>query len=184
MERRLPNSSWCPMNDFVRGFPNIDVLNSESNKGYLPQPIPIPRDDEIKKLLLETINEGFVARLRGALQEGHAAVLRAFAERMASLAVRLTDEQTLRLGLIALLLTWNGPDSRNTLLEFPLFYDAITRLGLAGDQFVVALRPVLGDELIAPFASFLSRPEAAKTLQSMGYAVGADNDGFRYLRKW
>jgi hypothetical protein len=35
----------------------LDVLNPDENKRSLPRPIPVARDDEIKKLLLQIIDQ-------------------------------------------------------------------------------------------------------------------------------
>jgi hypothetical protein len=107
-----------------------------------------------------------------------------FSERMASFAIRRVDEETLRLGLQALLLAWRGPDSRGTLVVFPLFYDAIGKLGVNSELFVSSLRRISGDELISPFTTFLSRPGSSSNLATVGYVEGSDSDGFRYLREW
>jgi hypothetical protein len=172
------------MNETPSGQIAFDVLSADSNKGYLSKPIPGPRDEEISILLRQIIEQRLIARVRHTLLEEPAMVLRAFAERMASAAVRQVDSEILRMGLIALLLAWRGPDCRNTLVIFPLFYDAILKLGLDRDPFIASIRRVLGDELISPFIDFLDRPEGAKSLQAMGYIEGSDGDGFRYVRNW
>jgi hypothetical protein len=118
------------------------------------------------------------------LQEGYDVVLRVFAERMASAAVREKDPSLLRLGLIALLLSWSVSDYRESLMVMTLFYDAVGRLGLDMDSFTTEIRETIGDGLLTPVAQYLKRSEKNKSLQSMGYSAGADSDGFRYLRNW
>jgi hypothetical protein len=132
----------------------------------------------------ESIFEAPSIPLAQRLKDGHGAVLRAFAERMASAAVRNGDQGLLRKGLIALLLSSRSPDFRDTLMIFPLFYHAARRLGLDLGPFLDSIRQTIGDPFSAPFAEFLKRPETNKSLQVMGYAEGADNDGFRYIRNW
>ena len=163
---------------------NLDLLSPEANRAYLPQPIPAVRDGEIGMLLSQMVESKFLARFHDRLEDGHSLVLRAFAERMASAAVRNRDVASLRLGLIALLLSWRGPDSRDTLTVFPLFLDAISRLDLNLRSFVTSIRQDVGDQLIGPLAEFLKRNEVNRSLQVMGYAEGADDDGFRYIRNW
>jgi hypothetical protein len=163
---------------------NLDVLEPDANLGYLPQIIPTTRDGEIEKLLSRVIDEKCVARFARLLQDGHAVVLQVFAERMASVAVRSHDVAALQLGLIALLLSWRGPDSRDALTVFPLFYDAITRLGIELPSLVASIRQTIGDQMADPLVEFLKRSESDKSLQAMGYAEGADRDGFRYIRSW
>jgi hypothetical protein len=163
---------------------DLNVLEPDANQGYLPRAIPTSRDDEIARLLSQVLAEDRVAQFARQVGEGHSAVLRAFAERMATAAVRRQDPALLRLGMIALLLPWPGPDSRETLLIFPLFYDAIQRIGFDGESFIAAIRQLVGDQPIAPFVQFLQRSEPSKSLEAMGYAVGSDQDGFRYVRNW
>jgi hypothetical protein len=172
------------MSGIARDGLNLDVLEPAVNRGYLAQAIPTARDAEIGGLLSRVMEEHHVARFMRCLQDGHAIVLRVFAERMASEAIRNRDAAVLRLGLIALLLSWHGPDSRETLMVFPIFYDAVRRMGLDLTLLVASIRETIGDQLAAPFVEFLQRSESDKSLQAMGYAEGADNDGFRYQRNW
>jgi hypothetical protein len=164
--------------------PSLNVLDPGANRGYLPQGIPTARDDEISDLLSKVIVEQRIVQFTRNLKDGHGAVLRAFAERMTSAAVRNGDQGLLRKGLIALLLSSRSPDFRDTLMIFPLFYHAAGRLGLDLGPFLDSIRQTIGDPFSAPFAEFLKRPATNKSLQVMGYAEGADNDGFRYIRNW
>jgi hypothetical protein len=163
---------------------NLGILTPDLNRAYLPQPIPTARDGEICTLLSLTIADHRVARFAHCLEDGHAMVLRAFSERMASAAVRARDPEKLRLGLIALLLAWPGPDSRDSLTILPLFCDASGILGLDSASFVATVRQSIGDQLSAPFVEFLTRSDKNQSLKSMGYSRGADKDGFRYIRNW
>lgn len=159
-------------------------LERAENRGYLQQQIPAPRDDEIAKLLLTVIRESRFARFSHALNEGHAVVLRVFAERMATAAVRNNDANALELAMISLLLSWRSPDCRETLVVFPVLYDAMRRLGVDVDSFVTEIRQVVGDQRIEPLTRFLDRSERNKSLAVMGYTVGIDTEGFRYMRNW
>jgi hypothetical protein len=163
---------------------DLDILRPEANIAYLPRPIPVSRDSEIRDLISRVIAGQRIARFRQCIDEGHANVLRVFAERMASAAVRNNDPQTLNIGLIALLLAWSGPDSRDALSVLPLFYDATHLLGRQPTTLVDSLRQTIGDALVAPLSHFLTRSEANKSLHVMGYGTGADEDGFRYIRNW
>jgi hypothetical protein len=163
---------------------DLEVLEPDANRGYLPQPIPIARDSEITKLLLQIIDEHHWVLFTRHILDGHALVLRAFAERMASAAVRNRNPELLRVGLIALLLSWRGADLRETLTVCPLFCDAARRIGVDLAVVVASIRQMIGDEPAAPFIEFAKRSESSKSLQAMGYAAGADDEGFRYLRNW
>lgn len=162
----------------------LEVLEPEANQGYLPRPIPDPCDNEISDLLRRTIEQQTVAVFTRLVQRGHGIVLATFAERMASAAIRNTDPTTLRLGLIALLLSYRSADSREALTIFPLFCDALQKLGLDQTLFVSEIRSTIGDQLADPFVEFLKRSERDRSLEAMGYSEGTDSGGFRYVRNW
>jgi len=163
---------------------NFEILEPGANEGYLPLPIPAKRDFEISTLLREVIEQEQLVRFKRLILEGHGLVLMAFAERMASAAVRNHDQEALRLGLIALLLSWQAADSREPLAICPLFYDAARRMELDLKVFFASIRLSTGDQILAPFIEFGNRSERNMSLTSMGYAAGEDDDGFRYLRNW
>lgn len=163
---------------------DLNILEPNANRGYLAQPIPAPRDDEIVALLSQVVTESRLARFARQLMEGHAVVLRVFAERIAATAVRNSDPALLRLAVIGLVLSWRGPDCRETLVVFPVLYDAIRRIGMEIGPFVASIRQAVGDQLATPLTEFLKRSERDKSLQAMGYTAGTDHDGFRYVRNW
>jgi len=161
---------------------DLEPLNLDQNLGYGPKPIPVSRDQEIGDLLSRCIASQTLARLHRSIQDGHAMVLRAFAERTASAAVRSGSATQLRIGLVALLLTLDGAEARDGWTILPLFYDAIARLRLDPSVFIESVRQTIGDRLVVPFAEFLRRSD--KSLKAMGYSAGTDADGFRYVRNW
>jgi hypothetical protein len=171
--------NWSSCDEF-----NLNILRPGDNLAYLPKPIPAPRDREIFDLLLRVIADHSVARFKACIDDGHANVLSAFSERMASKAVRNKDSDVLSLGLIALLVTWHETDSRESLPIMALYCDAALLLGLKTKSLVDSVKQGLGDVLIEPLVAFLARSEADRSLQVMGYSRAADEDGFRYLRNW
>lgn len=172
------------MNNTSANSVDMRILEPDANRGYLPLPIPAPRDGEIVSLLSRVIAENKLARFARDLAEGHTIVLRVFAERVATAAVRNSDTALLRLAMIGLLLSWRGPDCRETLVVFPVIYDAIRRLGADIESFVGSVRETAGDQLTAPWVEFLRRSEHDRSLKAMGYTTGTDSDGFRYMRNW
>jgi uncharacterized Zn finger protein (UPF0148 family) len=172
-----------PRDARVRDELDLRALQTEVNLGYLPQPIPTARDAEIRALMSQVMDSRSIARFSNRLRDGESTVLEAFAERMATLAVRNRDPTILEAGLIALLLS-PSPDSRESLIVFALFCDAIVRLGIDHSTLIASLRSTLGDRLATPFLELLKRPEHNRSLHSMGYVEGADADGFRYIRTW
>jgi len=161
---------------------DLDVLSPENNTGYLPRPIPVIRDGQIADLLSRSMAEYSLARLSLRLTDGHAMVLRAFAERMASAAVRNRSPEQLRIGLIALLLGIGRADLREGLAVLPLFHNGLLKLHIDPPAFADSVRQTVGDRLADPFVQFMNR--ADKTLEAMGYQEGVDTDGFRYVRSW
>lgn len=161
---------------------DLGVLDPNLNIGYLPKPIPQPRDHEIEDILAQHMACGSFARLCHSISRGNARVLHAFAERMATAAIRNNSPGQLNFGLIALLLGQAASDSRDGLTVFPLFLDAMTKLRLDPHEIAESVRQAIGDRLTAPLVEFMKRSD--KSLQSMGYSEGADDDGFRYIRNW
>jgi hypothetical protein len=133
---------------------------------------------------LQIIAENRISEFKHEVQAKHSSVLKVFAERMATAAVRDQAPDTLLLALIALLLAWAGPDERDLLLVFPLVYDAAGRLDLDKESFFGSVSKTVGDQVYSPWANFLGRSEHNKSLEVMGYTVGSDKDGFRYKRNW
>jgi hypothetical protein len=161
---------------------DVAMLNPSENIGYLSKPIPDSRDLEIGNLLRRYLFDRSLLHLRRCINDDHARVLRAFAERSASGAVRNNDPEQLRVGLIALLLALSQTESREGLMILAVIYDAMLRLRLEPSAFSDSVRQVVGELLISPFANFMTRSD--KTLRAMGYEEGADSDGFRYVRNW
>lgn len=171
--------SDTPINAF-----DIGILEPAVNRDYLPQPIPSPRDNEIVGLLSQVVAENRVAQFARQVKHGHAVVLRVFAERAAATAVRNSDPPLLRMAMIGLLLSWSELDSRETLIVFPVLYDAILRMGIDVEIFAASIRRTVGDQLALPLENFLKRSEHNKSLESMGYTTEGDGGGFRYVRTW
>ena len=161
---------------------DLYVLDPDQNIGYLPNPIPVARDRQISDFLWHCMRNETLAKLHRSIQDGHAMVLRAFAERMASAAIRNSSSRELHLGLVALLLTLREGDVRDGLTILPLFYDAMVKLRLDPSAFSESVRQAVGDRMVMPFVEFLRRPD--KNLDAMGYREGVDSDGFRYVRDW
>lgn len=168
-------------NDLIEGL-DLDILSPEQNCGYLPKPIPNSRDHDIVDLLSRCMASQTLPRLQRSIRDGQAMVLRVFAERMASAAIRNTSATQLRLGLVALLLTFEQAEARDGFAILPLFNDAIERLHLDPSGFTESVRQTVGDRIAMPFTEFQRRSD--KSLQAMGYGEGMDGDGFRYVRNW
>lgn len=164
---------------------DLDILDVKSNAGYLDRPLPSPRDDEITALLDRARDDGQLIQLAELVRPAQDAVLRAFAERMASLAVRTGDPVTVRNGLLAAAIAIVVPDVdvREVLLVLPLLWHSAQRLALdpaeefeaTAEEFPPAARAL---------RQFIARKPADQRIGAMGYVESADDSGFRYARTW
>lgn len=154
--------------------PDPAILDPAANAGYLDWPLPSTRDTEIGELL--------ATRPAPELGESSGRVLLVFAERMAALAVRDRDPDTLRRGLRAAAVAAEvESDSRGVVLVLPTLWHSAGLLGLDRAAEFTAFADQTGGELVAGFAG--RRPED-QTLECMGYVEVDDADGFRYQRTW
>jgi hypothetical protein len=158
--------------------PAVHVLDPASNEGYLSRPIPVARDTEIRDLLAATSPQALAA----VLDQSHAPVLLAFAERMAALAVRRHDPDVLRDGIRAAAAAFEVADEREALLVLPLLWRSAELLGL--DPAAELTGPPSGTGAPGALADFATRQPEDRTIQVMGYRESADDDGFRYERTW
>lgn len=156
---------------------NVSVLDPRANEGYLEWPLPSTRDDEIARLidhLIRSAGEGLVPV--------HGEVLVAFAERMASLARRNRSPETIRYGLLSLVLAWPIIEPQEGIVVLPLLWRSAEVLGLdPAEEFRSAAAAAdNGRELL----DFLRRDQRDRTIESMGYSEAETIDGFRYVRTW
>lgn len=162
---------------------DLDRLEADRNPGYLPRPIPQPLDEEIRGLLAPVLDGGW-SDLRARVAPEHHSVLRVFAERMASLAVRRRDPGLLKLGLVALALAGLDSGSREALAIVPLVYRSAERLDVDPDGLFEEVARHVGDAAAAQLRAFPQRGPHARSIGAMGYEEARDEDGFRYLRTW
>lgn len=164
---------------------DLDPLDVRSNAGYLDRPLPSPRDDEITALLDRARHDGQLVRLVELARPGQDAVLGAFAERMASLAVRTGDPAMVRHGLLSAAIAIVAPDVdvREVLLILPLLWHSAARLELdPATEFQATAEefPPAATQL----RQFVARKPQDRRIEVMGYVESADDGGFRYARTW
>jgi catechol 2,3-dioxygenase-like lactoylglutathione lyase family enzyme len=171
------------------GAPQIDlgVLDRERNHGYLEAALPSGRDEQVAALVRAVA--GATPERRDAtvdrLGPASSGTLLAFAERMASLTVRLGGGAAAGEGLLAVGLAWRRcRDVRAAIPVLAVLYDAARRTGAdAAALFEDAARALPPD--VAPaLRDFLTRPDLAEIAETMGYALRSDRDGPRYARLW
>ncbi|HEX2203894.1 MAG TPA: hypothetical protein VHG91_11375 [Longimicrobium sp.] len=154
--------------------------------GYLRQPLPAAADAPPERLarLFAGAPPEARAQMSGLVTQRVADFLLAFAERMASLAVRERSPDRLRLGLAAVALEDFRYDSREDLLVLAPLYHAAGKIGAdPRDLFdeAAALAPGAGADGLR---SFLRHRDLHRILDALGYRESADADGFRYERTW
>jgi len=160
-----------------------DLLGSDQAIGYGPRPLPDPLDEKIRHLIEARERAGRLPDLAGALSLRQARVLLAFAERMASLAVRSADPAVLRQGLLAWSVGAPAEDPRDAVLILPLLWSAAEKLRLdpaAEFRAAAGRAPASSPGL----ESFASRSPENRRIEAMGYVESADAGGFRYQRTW
>lgn len=164
-----------------------DAFLGENNRGYVDVPIPSARDQELGAYLGELARGGPAAAAGAARLVGPAytATFVAYAERMASLAVRLASVAPARLGVLAIGLCWSrAADVRTAIPVLGVLFDGIRRAG--GDPREI-FREVaeLGPPDAAPvLRDFLGRVDLDEIAEEMGFSARQDRDGFRYRRNW
>jgi hypothetical protein len=161
---------------------DLEVLELEHNRGYGPRPIPVDRDSEIDEVVRRGLTAAGYAQLRAAVAPGHHAVLRAWAERMASFAVRQASAEPLAPALVALALGGLDDGSREALAVLPLVYRSAELVGEDPAGLFQRAAAAVGETAAAELRRFLTRGD--RSIRSMGYVEDTDEDGFRYRRTW
>jgi hypothetical protein len=157
-------------------------LDPLANKGYLSHAIPAPRDGQIADLLRTVESAAKFRKLESKLTSGRKQVLRVFAERMATQAVREKDLLKIYLGLIALALGGLSTEEREAILVLPLLYRATELLGRDSTELFEKAVDVVDSTSASFLRSFLMR--ADKSIEQMGYVETLEPDGFRFERRW
>jgi hypothetical protein len=145
-------------------------------------PFPDPRDKELDGFV-DKIRKGGPAAVKGAIErasEQGRSVLRAYAGRAATRAVRDGDPDRLRSGLVALVLGGLDHNSRDALTRMPLIEDAARRLGVTFEHLIEDAADTVGHPGSVNLVLWLSRKPEDRTLESMGYEASRDESGFRY----
>lgn len=163
----------------------LSLLDSANNEGYGSSRLPCVRDEEIAAFVGQIDGPGPFAQAKDVLGQVHGVVLSAFAERMASLAVRTGSRQSLRDGLSAaqLALAVAG-DSRDSLPALTLLFRAseIMDMDPVVEFSVTAAVAAPPDD--QPLLDFLTRDDEDRSVAAMGYIEARDDDGFRFERTW
>jgi len=166
---------------------STDILETNLNRAYGREPIPVERDFEINELLdaLEAASPEERADFCGRLGATHAPVLRAYAERMASFAVRERSVEPLRRALSALALGGFADDEREAIMILPLVYRSAELIDAdPASLFAGVADPCDCAAVREEIEAFPGRSPEDRLLAAFGYVEGTDVDGFLYVRTW
>lgn len=168
--------------------PHFDPSDPNQRKynGYGPSRLPDARDDEVALFVAEVIEGGVgaVSQALDRITEPGRDVLRAYAERMASLAVRRKDRGRLVSGLVALVLGGLGENRVESLMIMALIEDGAKRIGENLQGIFDEVSAIVGHPATANLMLWASRNASDRSLSSMGFKPGSDEDGFRYQLDW
>jgi hypothetical protein len=165
----------------------LEAVRREDPNGYGKRDIPCKLDDLMAALLDELVASDPLERRRVIkdADEMLARVAFVFAERMASLAVRRGSAVDAFRGILALAAFQGSTnDPRDALLILPLLYDAELRLGRDPRADFERTRAYVDARAVEWLERFSTRSERDRSIEAMGYRVGADAGGFRYERTW
>jgi hypothetical protein len=161
-------------------------LNVESNEGYGRRPIPNTRDQDISTLISNWMTLDIHARqeFSSLVTDGQRPTLLAYSERMATLAVRKSNKEWIRFGLIAQGMDGWRADWRESALLLSLHYDACNRINESAATVFSEVAAMLPLNVGHAMTSFVKRAPPDIALEAMGYKASGDQDGFRYERTW
>jgi hypothetical protein len=143
---------------------------------------PDPRDVEIDEYIAG-VKAGGPAEVQSALaavSDKGRQVLRSYAERSASRAVRSKDPDNLVLGLIALVVGGLDQNTLESLMRMPLIEDAGRRLGIEPADLFEEVAGIVGHPGSVNLMLWLTRAPEDRTPECMGFEAAQDDSGFRY----
>ena len=159
-------------------------LDSEYVHGYGPSPLPNEIDNEVEQLIDASFRATGGDTLVAELTETHGLVLLAYAERMASLAVREGRVDIVSRGMKALHIASRLVDEKELLPILALLHNSATMLGADWPSLIPAT-PGFGENRFKESCErFLARTDADRSIQAMGYIESEEEGGFRYIRTW
>jgi hypothetical protein len=161
-------------------------LNTARLAGWGASRIPNEIDDEITDLVkgyLELDDED-KRTVRLSVERDQKFVFLAFAERMASLAIRLESREPLMLAMIAMFLQIGIGDVREDIIRLSLVHAAAQKLEIDPRSVFMESAQQFGLGDTSGLEAFLRRSDEDKSIKSMGYTEGMDQGGFRFVRTW
>ena len=162
----------------------IDILKSGAQTGAAQLSIPSNRDRLVSEVLQLLINAMPEERqiVSNMFNDSHSFTFLAFAERMASYAVRTGSVSILFEGLAAVVLEAGKFDVREDIVVMAPLYDAALKLGTEPSELFSKAAGLLVGEVSTILETFPSRDEDLKSLASMHYVESGNEYGFVYER--
>ena len=143
---------------------------------------PDSRDADVDEFV-RSLRDGGSASVSAALaavSEKGRQVLRVYAERAATRAVRERARDLLVLGSIALVIGGLDQNALEALTRMPLIEDASKRLGVELSTVFEEVAAVVGHPGSVNLMVWLTRAPEDRTPECMGFAAAEDDAGFRY----
>lgn len=159
-------------------------LDSEYVHGYGPSPLPNQIDEEVEHLIDASLAATDGDRPLADLTQTHGMVLLAFAERMASLAIREGSVDIVSKGMEALRIASRLVYEKELLPILLLLHNSAIKLGADWSNLIPVTSGCEENRFKEFCESFLARSATDRSIQAMGYIEGEDEGGFRYLRTW
>jgi hypothetical protein len=155
-------------------------------RAYGPAPIPDPRDREVEEFVNSLIAGGpkRVAEVKSVIGLHGKRVLAAYAERMATGAVRTHDPTLLERALVALVLGGLDNNERESLMVMAPIEDSANRIGVDVEDLFQRVSRTVGPQGTVSLVSWLSRKPENRSLASMRFVPSQDSGGFRYKLEW
>lgn len=170
-------------NDETFGI-DIEKLKARSTPGAGNLPIPSTWDEMLSEVVTKFIEAQPFDRSKivSLFTDQHSFTFIAFAERMASYAVRIGSKKKLFEGLAALVLDGGKFDSRENITVMAPLYDAALKIGADPETLFTQAAALAPNEVSDVLRTFPSRPAESKSLICMQFVESEDEDGFRYER--
>jgi hypothetical protein len=130
------------------------------------------------------LNDGGKRKVRESVERDQKFVFLAFAARMASLAIGLRSQEPLTMATMAMFLQIGTGDVREDILVLTVIHAAAQKLGIDPRSVFLESARQFGLDDTSGLEAYLKRSDEDKSLASMGYVEGMDEDGFRFVRTW
>lgn len=171
--------------DLIDAAELVATLRGFDTVGYGGRPIPVPLDSAMTALISRyralPVDQRTIFRESLQVVDGRA--LSAYAERMASLAVRTGSLETVLSGVIALGLSESTEeDWRETVMVLSVLFRSVEKLGGDPRELFRTAGRVLNAGAAAHLLLYTRRAPENRQIEVMGYVETIDESGFIYKK--